>query len=229
MIRSLIWFIILYILFLLAPKNKCKHRISLTYLLLTISLFGIYFIQYDLQSYQKIIQDKQLIITILSFIILFAILFSNKNTPIKSFLYILFIFLLAILFQPVFNYGKNKNILISTLITTTILFLLLSGLTEIFPEFIYNSWGSYLFFGLVSLIIFRICLLFYPTIKIKKYWTYSSYIAIILFSGFILYDTKNMIIRSKQCNIEYDYVDNILNLFLDILNIFTEILTLNKN
>ena len=110
-----------------------------------------------------------------------------------------------------------------------ILTLLLSVISYLRPELIKFSWGNLLFFSLVSLIILRFSFLAFPKIATKKVTTYASYFGIVLFSAYILYDTKLIRLRAKQCDIKYNYIKNVVSLFLDFINLFTNSLSLGIN
>ena len=57
-----------------------------------------------------------------------------------------------------------------------------------------------------------------------------SYLVIMIFMGYLLYDTKMMQVRAKSC-VEgtADYVRESVNIFLDIWNMFLRILSLNSS
>ena len=54
-----------------------------------------------------------------------------------------------------------------------------------------------------------------------------SYFVILIFMGFILYDTKRLQINAKEC-VKADYIRESLKLFLDILNIFVRLVGLGR-
>ena len=45
---------------------------------------------------------------------------------------------------------------------------------------------------------------------------------IIIFSGFVLYDSKRMRLRAQRCNHPYDFIDNLLKLFLNFVNLWRD-------
>ena len=63
--------------------------------------------------------------------------------------------------------------------------------------------------------------------KIQNVFRATSYFVIFLFIGFILYDTKMLQIRAKEC-VKADYLNESLKLFLDIFNIFVRVLGLSR-
>lgn len=228
MIRIISWVIVFYCILTYAPITKCSNRIPITYFLLFLSLFGIYFIQKDLKKYSTIILGKKWLVMISSFLFLFGIMLSPINSYLKNIFFLLFLLSIAISFHPIFQLNYGKNILLPVAITTSLFFIILTIISICYPQFIEVGWFKYLFFGLLSLILFRLVLIFFPSQNNDKLLRMSSYLGIVIFSAFVLYDTKFMIARSKMCNIEFNYVDNILNLFLDIFNLFMEILNLQQ-
>ena len=61
--------------------------------------------------------------------------------------------------------------------------------------------------------------------KINNIFRATSYFFIAVFMGYILYDTKMLQIRAKEC-VKADYIQESLHLFLDIINIFVRMLAL---
>ncbi len=94
-------------------------------------------------------------------------------------------------------------------------FLLASGIALGFNT------GLILFFSLLALIIAQIFSLFYKSTMLTK--TLAA-IGIVIFSGYIIYDTNTIL----QRNYYGDFVQASLDYYLDILNIFTNLVTLNN-
>ena len=82
--------------------------------------------------------------------------------------------------------------------------------------------GFFLFVSLVILIIAQIFSLFHKsTILVKS----LAAIGIVIFSGYIIYDTNTIL----QRNYYGDFITASLDYYLDILNIFTKLVILNDN
>ena len=92
-----------------------------------------------------------------------------------------------------------------------------------FPQYIKLSWVSALTTALLGLIVIRLVDFLVPFSSTMHYWL--SYIGLLLFSFFMLYDTKKLIVKAKQC-IRADYVNDSLGVFLNGLNIFMEVFSL---
>jgi FtsH-binding integral membrane protein len=95
-------------------------------------------------------------------------------------------------------------------------FLLASGVTFGFKT------GLILFFSLLALIIAQIFSLFHNSKMLTKS---LAAIGIVIFSGYIIYDTNTIL----QRNYYGDFVQASLDYYLDILNIFLKLVTLNDN
>jgi FtsH-binding integral membrane protein len=82
--------------------------------------------------------------------------------------------------------------------------------------------GLFLFISLLILIIAKIFSLFHKSsILIKS----LSAIGIVIFSGYIIYDTNTIL----QRNYNGDFITASLDYYLDILNIFSNLVLLNDN
>jgi FtsH-binding integral membrane protein len=229
MIYYLVWIIVFLSLLYYSIKNynKCNFRIPLTYLILGLLFVGILLSQTHIRNYQIYIKKYYFIIVIISFLFLFLTLISKSNSIIKIILFLLFVMSSALVISPIYNISLKKGIALPSIISVIIIFILLSFCAMFFPSLITYKWYNILFYSLISLIVFRIILLFTNTFP-KNIVIWSSYLGLILFCFFILYDTKFMIVRAKNCKIPYDYINNILNLFLDLINILIELLSIGN-
>ncbi|CAK9136181.1 unnamed protein product [Ilex paraguariensis] len=84
----------------------------------------------------------------------------------------------------------------------------------------FNFLGPFLFGAVISLMIFSLIQIFFPMGKIST-MIYGC-LAAIIFSGYIVYDTDNLIKRYS-----YDeYIWASVSLYLDIINLFLSLLTI---
>ena len=146
-------------------------------------------------------------------------------------LYFLLIILLSVFIYPIFKY--NKDLFYSSGATTLSILILLSFVAFQYPDIIKDSWGFNLFIILIGLIILTIIhkiLKNYNIIKSNKYNKIFSYVSVIIFSFYMLYDTKNLIKNSKLCGVklEPDYINQSLDIILNSVNIFTGITNLKE-
>ena len=128
---------------------------------------------------------------------------------------------------PLYKLSQQNGVLKSCLTTVIICFLLLSIISLLNPELISFKAANILWFSLLSLLILRISFYFYrPSNQVLRF---ASYFGIVLFSVFTLYDTKLMIWRANRCQEKYNYLQNVISLFLDFINLFTNSMSLANN
>jgi len=221
-----------------AIKNKkfiCNRYILNTYLYIILTL-NIIAIQVLLMKYNNINFNPNLLMLIAIFIsTICCIIALNRISPkemlLKHSVWILFILLMGLMFYPMYLiYSKQQGLIMSTILTTLILFLGLSLLAYLKPELISLSWGSVLFMLLSGGVIIELVMLFLLPKKYvsKKRFKMMSYFFIGLFMMYILFDTKRLQVNAKNC-IVADYISESLKLFLDIWNIFIRLLSLKSN
>ena len=78
---------------------------------------------------------------------------------------------------------------------------------------------------LLLLILVRVIGFFSPYTSQTHYMI--SYAAIVLFSFLMLHDTKELIVKAKQC-VKADYINDSLGVFLDGMNLFVNMFHLRR-
>jgi FtsH-binding integral membrane protein len=212
----------------------CNKYILNTYLYILLT-FNILALVVSTLEYKKISYELSplqffglFIISIISIVAMHSI--TSKNIVLKHLVWVIFILSLTATFYPFYNLFKNnKHLVYSALTTTLVLFILLSGVAYLNPNLIKLSWGPVLLILLIAGILIELTtLLFFRNIKKDKLSNILkglSYVFIVLFMVFILYDTKRLMLNAKKC-VNADYIKESLGLFLDIFNIFVRILSL---
>ena len=125
-------------------------------------------------------------------------------------------------------YANNKSLFYHVGLTTFLLLVILSIFAYARPDLIKNSWGTYLFIMLLTLLGARLIELFAGFKHNSKYSRIISYISIVVFSLYVMFDTKNIIVNADNC-VNPDYINESVNLFLDSVNLFTNIYSVNDN
>ena len=158
--------------------------------------------------------------SIMAFVLLLVVLFSNPG-PFK---YIVCIAVCVIFGQILAGFVKRlkmKQTLLRTLVLVGTVFLTMTVI-GIFDKGNMLSWGSYLFAGLLGLIVASFALLFMNKdsneAAVVSQWLHWG--IVLLFTLFIGYDVQVLQEHAKLCTSNPDYVQESLNLYLDILNIF---------
>lgn len=146
----------------------------------------------------------------------------------KHILFILLLILFGVTLYPLYILNKDRFNHVG--LTTIAIFLVLSIITALKPELVSNSWSMYLFIALISLFIARLVEIFViekgNDEKLSNYSRMISYLAIGVFSLFIMYDTKQVLVNASGCKVSPfgpDYINESINLFLDSMNLFTNL------
>jgi FtsH-binding integral membrane protein len=181
-------------------------------------------------------------IVIISFIALFTVLLtSNNNNIIKYSAWTVFMISIGIISYISYKLNKINNKLNTVFISLLIIIIVLSGIAYYKPLNTFDNWGNPLLAILIALIIIQIVDYMFFVNKdnfINRFRIYS-WISLLLFSGFLLYDTqklvKEAIVSSVICNeIKQpqlrcvDYPRASLGIFIDILNLFTSLSNINN-
>ncbi len=217
------------------PNDKltCNHYILNSYLYILLSLIFmvlfVFFLSRNFPPGLSFIYNHSFMNFIIKIIALVAILmFTLKTDPrhfvLKHFYWLLLILGLSIIMLPIYEISSLRGIFISTIFTTFIMVALISAIAFFRPDLISLSWGPILFSLLLIAIVMRISMLFFikytPQISI---WTrILSYAIVVLFTFILLYDTKKLQGNAKHCSIP-DYVNESINIFLDVINIFANL------
>ena len=231
-IGVLIFVAIVFTLMNTAIKDRkfvCNKYILNTYLYVILS-FIIIGLHVLILEANKIVFAPKLGLFLLIFLLLLILIgiihyIPPENLILKHLVWGIFMILLATIFYPVYLMTSGQNIIPSAILTTLVLFILLSLVAYVNPDIISFKAGPILLALLVIVIILELSMIFFARGKVSWLWRGVSYFVIILFSVYIIYDTKRLQHNAKQC-VRADYITESLNLFLDIYNIFIRILTL---
>jgi FtsH-binding integral membrane protein len=199
--------------------QECHYRLPWLYVFLAYLFGTIVLSQRYIQgvNYQPYFWP----IAIGGIALLIAIHFTPRGSPAKYALFLAWFICMCFIFHPIARVAQDMNILVPVIVTVVSLFVVLSVVSYLKPNLISNSIGNILFFALLGLLITRIAFIF--TKPSRKMVEYSAYIGIAIFSGFIMFDTKLARQRANQCAVPFDYVENLIGLFLDVINLFSEI------
>jgi modulator of FtsH protease len=130
-----------------------------------------------------------------------------------------FTFLMGVLFAPIIQSFElaAPGIVGQAAFLTTLVFGSLTAYAFISRKD-FSYLGGMLFVGLIALIIGGLANVFFFKSSGASYW--MAWVTVFLFSGFVLYDTSQIIHRYD----ERGYCAAALSLFLDFLNLFMAIL-----
>ena len=220
-------------------KPTCENYVTNTYLYLAFSLLLVALLvnvfnnicsSNTLNLLKNILCNAPFLLfsAIASFIIVIIIFFTTKDYSknghiLNHSLWISFLLLFSVSFRTVFLYINDYNI-VYTIFLTFFIFLIMSLAVYINPSFFERSYKfaiTGLLVALIVIIISEIILFFYKNKLAKKYITY---LAVIVFSLLISYDTIEVLNLAKNC-VEYpNYPKSSLDFFITIINLFTDLL-----
>lgn len=168
----------------------------------------------------------------LAIILIFSFAFVNKtNVMLRTIIWVLFVMTMGALMYPIYEINGNSSVFSNSAIAVIVLVAVLTYITNQFPDEYFDSWGPMLLGGLFTLIVFQLLdLLFGDPISSGRYKMYA-YIGLFVFSAYIMYDTKKIYQHARVAEICVrsggdklacaDYPWRSMNLFLDILNLFS--------
>ena len=149
--------------------------------------------------------------------------YSSQNIFLKHLSWVIVVFTLAYSSKKLYdNYGKED--INKVLVKLMMVLALCIAFAVLFPNLIKPKMEIILLFALFVAILFRIIDYFFMD---KKYDSVISTIIIMIFSGFMVYDTDRVLKLKKLCSDSgrsADYLMNISNMFLNILNLFNTML-----
>ena len=231
-------------------KPTCDKYVLNTYLYLTIALSMIItfviFLNALLPNYTNFINSSIMafVISLLINIILLIYLryLINTVSPLevkkKITIWIAFILNMAFFILPIIQITileKYTGLILSAILLTLLLTTTLSGIAFYKPELIQTqTWKPYLAIGLVGLFFAYLIPLFVCMVKncknsfLNSLIYYLAIIGVILFSFLLLYRTKIVIENAEKCKTpeNADYIKESTGLFVSIVNIFINILTI---
>lgn len=210
-------------------KPTCKRFLGNSYLYLLASILFLFLIVEILYKFHDKIKGNAVlwigIIGSIAMAIIYSIFGRNpKRQFLNHFLLFTFIVFLALLLYPVYKElnQRKDNLLRNSLIITGITFVILSLIAFLRPQWFNPKYMWILVLALLIMIIVQLIVFFLIQNKTKTSRVIISGIILVIFFGFVLFDTRVLLDQSKSCTIpNYPYV--IGELLLDFLNIFVNI------
>lgn len=237
---SIIISVSLFALIYMIYNNVSQELTQKSYIITTYMYIFSAFLFIILLNEQKILpelrhQIKFIALCFLSFILIISLsLTSQENQFMKHLIWGAFIVCLAIMSKPVVDLARQQNILNKVLISVSSMFLVMTFFAYTKPLDYFNSWYPYLYTGLIGIIVTQLVNIIFsdldnPSGFFSRDWFISLFV-VLLFNGFLLYDTQKIInegvILEYRCN-GYDnlkcasYPDKTMHIILDLLNLFT--------
>lgn len=162
-------------------------------------------------------------ISIATVVLLIIVMFSRAARKASKLISIIFAFLTGITLYSLLNFyiGALGGNLVLVIFGTTAAIFIVAGLIGYNTKHNFANFGKFLFIVLIGVVIFSIIAIFVSFSNIVM--VIASAIGVLLFVGYTLYD-MNQIARNYISDEEVPLVA--LNLYLDFINLFTELLKL---
>jgi len=146
-----------------------------------------------------------------------------RKTVFKHLSWLVWIITMGITMYPIYLRSKQNGVFLSSLAVTFAMVATLTTVAFYRPDMIDLKMGPILLVLLLSGILLKIFTAIFAKRKTANNISYyTSYVFIVLFSLFILYDTKKLQVNAKKCVIP-DYINESMGVFLDVLNLFSSI------
>ncbi|XP_062144632.1 protein LIFEGUARD 4 [Alnus glutinosa] len=162
-----------------------------------------------------------IVLIIMPFIVLCPLYYYHQKHPVNYFLLGIFTISLAFVVGLTCAFTSGKVILESVILTTVVVVsLTLYTFWAARRGHDFNFLGPFLFGAVMVLMVFAIIQILFPLgrISVMIYGCLAS----LIFCGYIIYDTDNLIKRYS-----YDeYIWAAVSLYLDIINLFLSLLTI---
>ena len=166
-------------------------------------------------------------IFIIPIMILIAIMYS-KSFLTKQILFGIFSIMIGLILSQLIHAINDPKLVESASYATLINFVLMFVLGLIIVYFNYDlTWlGGLLFIGLLLLLTVQFIGFFSK--HSDQYYKNISYVTVAIFSLYILYDTNRILLKFQNKS-KSDCINGAMEYYLDILNLFTNYLNIDKN
>lgn len=208
-------------------KFTCANYISNTYLYIILGLLIVCGTVETLSAnkVEFLSGGMNFLVVLLVFATLIGVLTMHpRNMLVRHVLWLGFIILIGITIYPLVENMEARGTLSSALMTTLAITVGIALFSYAYPnKKISAGWGPYLLAALLVLIFLQLFNILFGT----EEWSWISYIAVVLFCALLLYDTERLNTIASACregiksNTPPDYLRDSLNIFLDIINLFT--------
>lgn len=160
--------------------------------------------------------------------LMYGILLTKPGNPLKYVFFVGFAFWFGQILKPVVDTLQDKNALTQTLVLTTGVFAAMTAL-GFYDSMNILGLGSYLFAGLIGLIIAQLLVLALGTPEEKRQGIqWLRLFGIALFSLFTAYDIQvlrmnAMLCRKGKKGFQPDYPKDSIGIYLDFINLFVRL------
>jgi FtsH-binding integral membrane protein len=236
---SIIIALSLFTLVFVIYNNVSNQLTTESYIATTYMYIFFAFLFIILVNEENLVPDLRHNIKLVAMCILMLILtvtlhaISQENQVLKHIVWVALIWMMAIILNPIYNLAKEENILNKVMVTIGVMFIVMSYFAYTKPLTYFDSWYPYLYSGLIGIIVSRLLNIIFSDLNnpggfFSRDWMISI-ITVLIFNGFLLYDTQKIIKEGKVLNYVCkgkqnlscaDYPTKSLSIILDMINLF---------
>lgn len=192
------------------------YTILLVQLLSTTAVGATMMLNVGIKTWVQSNQWMMITAVVASFASLFALMWKRNSYPTNFYLLAAFTLVEAYTIGTVTSFYDSKVVLEALILTAGIFVALTLFTFQTRYDFI--SLGSFLYMGLWGLIMVGFVGMFFP--HGSGFELVYSGVGCLIFSGYILYDTSNILLRHSVD----EYIMASVSLYLDVINLFLNIL-----
>ena len=217
-------------------KPTCDNYVINVYLYLALSLIILGALSTYIPWEKTMISPLLLFVLSLVFIIMISLQgnFQNNMTQVISshIFWVLFILSISGTFWIYLKLPVYQDYINSTILIVSLIFIFMSMLVYINPEFFINTYGRAMAGLMVTLLIIIVLEIYY--IFFTKNYAFSnthrivSYVVVLVFSLLVSYDTARIFMLADKCNNYPNYPKSSISFFLDVVNLFVRIINLRS-
>jgi FtsH-binding integral membrane protein len=173
---------------------------------------------------------------LLSIVLLIAMIWSRESIVWSHIFFLAWTIVIGVLLYYMFI--LDRNLFYSSMMTVVGILIVFTIVSIMFPNMINGKMAGYMMGVLIALIIaglVEIILRATGTISYedsRKISKVISYVAIVLFTLFLIYDTNEIRVDAIRCNMtsnKPNYIHSSLGIFLDTLNLLTNIFNVSSD
>lgn len=217
-------------------KPTCNNYVMNVYLYLAISILVLGILSSYIPWEKSQIHPFILFILTLVFVILISFQkdFQKNMTQVlySHIYYALFVLFISGTFWVYIKSPEFKPYINSTILIVSLIFVFMSMLVYIYPDFFISTYSRAmggLLIALLAIIVIELFNAFFT-----KNYSYSSthriisYVVILVFSLLVSYDTARIFTLADKCTNYPNYPKSSLTFFLDVINLFARIISLQS-
>jgi FtsH-binding integral membrane protein len=226
-ILSFVLIVVIYFSAFKGGKPTCDRYLLNSFLYLLI-ISSLYFSSLKIQNDYNIKMDKKMshiLLSIVVSIVLLIIMYMVKNPIIKHLVLVAIIFILALSGKNF--YEKYDKEYIDEILKKSIVIVMICGLVGVlFGKYLSPKVEMILMYTFIITFLYYIIDSFFLKSKNRDI---VNYLFVIIFSGFIMFDTNRIISDSKSCvEGNADYIGNMFDMYLNIINIVSSLAELGE-